>query len=89
MVAKPGRVVRTEGVSLLGGNIADIEDSYNQLHANERLADTSGKSAVANNLERESQDPNNGQYGEAPGRIHIEELPLCVVLRVLPWLLDH
>lgn len=29
MVTKSGRVVRTEGVSLLDGNIADIEESYN------------------------------------------------------------
>ncbi|KAI3356768.1 hypothetical protein L3Q82_003449 [Scortum barcoo] len=58
MVTKRGRVVRTEGVRLSDGNIADIEDSYKYLgipQANGNLEEVARKSATAKYLQRVRQ----------------------------------
>ncbi|XP_051931065.1 uncharacterized protein LOC127607055 [Hippocampus zosterae] len=58
MVTKRGRVVRTEGVSLPEGTIADIEDSYKYLgipQANGNLELATRKAATAKYLQRVRQ----------------------------------
>ena len=58
MVTKRGKVVRTEGVSLPEGTIADIEESYKYLgipQANGNLEEVTRKAATAKYLQRVRQ----------------------------------
>ena len=58
MVSKRGKVIRTEGVELPEGSIADVQDSYKYLgipQANGNLEEAARKSATAKYLHRVRQ----------------------------------
>lgn len=65
-VTKKGIVVKTEGIVVPGGNIADIKDSYNYLipQANGSHEEAARKSATSKYLQKVKQVLRSQQNGK-------------------------